>query len=368
MGTIKRTGLRISRRRFLAGTSAAAVGAPWIRQARAAGKKFEGKQIRVLTWTDVTGQAALRNIMKPFEQETGARVIPDLTGTTSQMVAKIKASAARPQYDVVILSGVGAIELANAGLLEKPEPQRLPNLQRVFPEFRTGADGHGIGYFLWTDGLIFNTGVFDKPPGSYKELWNEKHAGKLILPQPNNIAAMELTLVATKIAGGDERNPEAGFKLLQQLRPRLLTFQRNAAETAELFKAGSVNIGGITSPLDFSSFIGKPDYRLSATLDLDEGFFADLQFLTMPKGHPGDADVVHAFIDYALDPKVQATMAEEVWYGPINQDAKLSEKARAIPYIATPERIKSKGHQVDKQYLAGVRSEWIRRYTEALTS
>ena len=51
----------------------------------------------MLTWTDVTGQAAVRNIVKLFEKQTGARVIADLTGTTAQMVAKIKASAARPQ-------------------------------------------------------------------------------------------------------------------------------------------------------------------------------------------------------------------------------------------------------------------------------
>lgn len=367
MGAYRHKGLRVSRRRFLAASSAAAV-TPWIRNARAANKKFEGKQIRVLTWTDLTGQAALRNIMKPFERETGAHVIPDLTGTTSQMVAKIKASASRPQYDVVILSGVGAIELANAGLLEKPDPGRLPNLQRIFPEFRSGAGGYGVGYFLWTDGLIFNTDVFGSPPNSYKELWNETHANKLILPQPNNIAAMELILVAAGLAGGNERNPEPGFKLLQQLRSRLLTFQRNAAETAELFKSGAADIGGIMSPLDFSSFITRPEYKLSGTLNLEEGFFADLQFLTVPRGHPGDADVVHAFIDYALDAKVQGTMANEVWYGPINRDAKLSEQAHTIPYIATPERISAKGHQVDKEYLAGVRSDWIRRYTEALTS
>jgi putative spermidine/putrescine transport system substrate-binding protein len=360
----------LSRRVFLAATGSAAAldGFPWIRRASAADLKYQGKEIRVLTWTDVTGQAALRNIVKPFEKQTGARVIADLTGTTAQMVAKIKASAARPQYDIVMLSGVGAIELANAGLLEKPDPAQLPNLARVFPEFRIGANGYGVGYFLWTDGMIFNTAVFDAPPRSCREFWNKQHAGKLILPQPNNIAAMELTLVAATIAGGSDRNPEPGFKLLQELRSSLLTFQRNAAETAELFKAGSADVGGVISPLDFSSFIVKPEYKLSATLNLDEGFFADLQFLTMPKGHPGDNAVAHAFINCALDPKVQAVMAEEVWYGPINQDAQLSAKARAIPYIATPDMIKSKGRQIDQDYLASVRSEWIRRYTEVLTS
>src|SRR5690348_5277163 len=114
-----------TRRRFLAGTAAvaaaAAPGMPWVKRALA-DQEFAGKEIRVLTWSDPTGQAAVKNILKPFMAQTGAKIIPHLTGATSQMVAKIKASAARPQHDLVILSGVGAVQLARTGLLEKPDP------------------------------------------------------------------------------------------------------------------------------------------------------------------------------------------------------------------------------------------------------
>src|ERR1044072_9395610 len=91
----------LSRRTFVAGTAAAAAAlqAPWIRRPSAA--EFTGQEIRVLTWLDATGQAAVRNILQPFQHKTGAKIISDLTGTTSDMIAKIKASAARPQYDLV---------------------------------------------------------------------------------------------------------------------------------------------------------------------------------------------------------------------------------------------------------------------------
>lgn len=355
----------VSRRAVLAGSAAAAaLHMPWIRRAAAA--EFSGKKIRVLTWSDATGQAAVRNILKPFEQRTGARVIADLTGTTSDMIAKIKASAARPQYDVVILSGFGASTLADAGLLEKPALDEIPNLARVLPEYRSGAGGYGVGYYLWSDGLVYNTQTYGRPPRSYDVLWDTGNKGKIFVPPANNLMAMELVIVAAKLAGGDVRNPDAGFELLGQLKDRTLAISTNANQLAELFRTGSLNAGGVYSPLEMSGFIPNPDYNVSGTYDLEEGFFVDLQYMVVPKGHPGDREVIHGLLNQALDPRVQGRMAEEVWYGPVNQDAVLSEKAKNSPYVPSPEVVRNRTVKVDAEYLSSVREDWMRRYTEAV--
>ncbi len=59
-------------------------------------------------------------------------------------------------------------------------------------------------------------------------------------------------------------------------------------------------------------------------------------------------------------------MAEEVWYGPINRDTKLSGKGAEEPYIASPDVIASKATKVDVDHLAALRTDWTRRYSEAL--
>ena len=263
---------------------------PWIRRASAA--DFTGKEIRVLTWSDATGQAAVRNILKPFEQKTGARVISDLTGTTSDMIAKIKASAARPQYDLVILSGFGASTLATAGLLEKLPADAMPNLAQVAPSYRTGADGYGIGYFLWSDGLVFNSKTYADAPKSFGVLWDESNKGKIFLPPADNLYALELIIVAAKLAGGDAMNPDPGFEKLKELKDRSLLISSNANQLAEMFRSSSLNAGGVYSPLEMSSFIPNPEYNLSGTYDLEEGFFVDLQYMVVPKGHPGETEVI----------------------------------------------------------------------------
>jgi putative spermidine/putrescine transport system substrate-binding protein len=360
-------GASVTRRTFVAGSAAAAatLQMPWARRAAAA--DFSGKEIRVLTWSDATGQAAVRNILQPFEAKTGARIISDLTGTTSDMIAKIKASAARPQYDLVILSGFGASTLADAGLLEKPSADAIPNLAQVLPDYRTGANGFGIGYFLWSDGLVFNTKTYAQPPKSYGVLWDDANSGKIFLPPADNLYALELIIVAARLAGGDAQNPDGGFEMLKKLKERSLTISSNANQLADLFRTGSLNAGGVYSPLEMSGFIPQPDYHVSGTYDLAEGFFVDLQYMVVPKGHPGDTAVIHALVNQALDPAVQGKMAEEVWYGPINQSAVLSDKAKSSPYVPSPEVVKNRTVKVDAAHLSSVREDWMKRYSEAVT-
>ena len=189
----------LNRRQFIKTASvvsvaAAAMSMPFI-SARASDTRFVGKTLRLLTWSDDTGLAALRNIAATFEAKTGAKVIADRTGSTSEMVAKLKAGGDRPQYDIITLAGVGAEGLAAAGLLEKPDLNRIPNLADVPPQYRTGAGGHGIGYLLWCNSLVYSTRTLQQAPDSYAALWDADLAPNIFLPPPNWTEAMDLSLI-----------------------------------------------------------------------------------------------------------------------------------------------------------------------------
>ncbi|MGE8185420.1 twin-arginine translocation signal domain-containing protein, partial [Pseudomonas mandelii] len=102
----------LNRRQFIktvgvASVAAAAMSLPFVK-ANASDTRFQGKTLRLLTWSDDTGLAALRNIAATFEDKYGCKVIADRTGSTSEMVAKLKAAGDRPQYDIITLAGVGA--------------------------------------------------------------------------------------------------------------------------------------------------------------------------------------------------------------------------------------------------------------------
>ncbi|WP_213881632.1 ABC transporter substrate-binding protein [Pseudomonas sp. dw_358] len=361
-----------SRRQFIktvgvATVASAALGMPFI-SARADDGRFQGKTLRLLTWSDDTGLAALRNIAATFEAKTGAKVIADRTGSTSEMVARLKAAGDRPQYDVITLAGVGAEGLANAGLLEKPDLNRIPNLADVPEKYRTGANGHGIGYLLWCNSLVYSTRTVKEPPTSYAALWDKDYASNLFLPPPNWTEAMDLIIIAAKLAGGDERNVEPGFKKLAELKDRVVTLGENPNQIAELFRTGSLDLGGLYAPAFFPKQLRDPSYGLGATFGMKEGFYTDLMQTVMPKTRPGDTDLAYAFIDHSLDPAVQGKMAEEIYNGPVNAKAIISAEARKSPFILTPEQIHDKAIIHDNAYLATVHDQWIKRYTEIFSS
>lgn len=357
----------LSRRQFVLGGTALAAAAtlsplPAI-HARADGR-FAGETLRLLTWSDETGLACLKNIAQTFEQKTGAKVIADRTGSTSEMVAKLRAAGDRPQYDVITLAGVGAYALAEAGLLARPDTAAIPNLVDVEPRFRTGADGHGIGYLLWTDGLIYSTRRFSAPPRSYEALWDPAHDRRLFLPPASYTESLDLIITASRLAGGDAYDVEAGFVKLAELADRVVTFGENPNQIAELFRSDALDIGGVYSPAFLTQALKDPSFGVGATLDLDEGFYADLMYTVMPKARPGNADVAHAFIDHSLDPQVQGRMAEDVLNGPVNTRAVLSAAAAASPFIVKPSQLGEKAIIHDKTHIAAVRERWIKRYTE----
>ena len=148
-------------------------------------------------------------------------------------------------HDVITLAGVGAAGLAEAGLLAKPDLNRLPNLKDVAPQYRTGANGFGIGYLLWSDGLIYNTATVKSAPSSYEALWDPKYAGRLFLPPPEWAEAVDLAIIAAKLAGGSQQNIDPGFRKLAQLKDRVMTLGENPNQVADLFTARSTSAASI---------------------------------------------------------------------------------------------------------------------------
>src|SRR5258708_4827998 len=113
MQDIKR-GRRQAIRTIGAALAASALPMPFI-NVNAQERSFAGKTLRLLTWSDDTGAAALRNIAATFTAKTGAKVIADRADGTSGMVAKVKAAGDRPTYDVITLAGVGAAGIRGGG-------------------------------------------------------------------------------------------------------------------------------------------------------------------------------------------------------------------------------------------------------------
>jgi putative spermidine/putrescine transport system substrate-binding protein len=362
---MKTNTVNLSRRSAIVGIAGGVIGAPFVlRSGPARAQQFSGKTIRVMTFSDVAGQLATEYLAKPFQATTGAEVIMDLTPSASEMVAKVKASAANPQYDVVILTGVGCQELIDSGLVDEIEFDRLPNVALLSPDLRGGLEGKGVNYLFNAAGMIYCTKKFSTAPKSWRAFWDGKAAGHIAIPAPNWIDATMTILMATRIAGGDLKNPEPGFQLLEQLKSRVYIMSEEIPQVAELVRTEAVDLCGVFHPLYFSSFLDKPEFNLGATIKIDEGHFVNTQYMAVPKGHPGDNEVIHAFLNLALDTTVQRDLAAGQFAVPVNMKSELPAEIVQHDYALSPSKIRENEIPLDLKALAKVRGDWAKRYAQ----
>jgi putative spermidine/putrescine transport system substrate-binding protein len=353
---------RISRRRLLLAASSSVVAAPAVFRSDAWAQQFPGKTIRILTFSNIAGQLIIHHVAKPFEARTGAKVVADLSPSTADMVSKVKASASNQQYDVVILAGVGGREIVDSGLAEAPDPSKVPNLAHVIPDMRQALDGQGLHFLLNPEGLVYNAKSFTAPPESFEILWDKKYADRIVLPPASWIQAMFLIVMANRLASGTELDPEKGFAKLAELRDRYLMMGESSPQVAEAFRGNALDVGAVFPALYFQTFLSNPSYYLNATVRLKEGFFYQPQYMVALKGHPGDTDVIHAFFNEALGVEAQTQASEGQFAAAINTDVKMSESKLGL--ALTPDEIREKGIRVNEKYLAGVRAQWISRYSQ----
>ena len=177
---------------------------------------------------------------------------------------------------------------------------------------------------------------------------------------------VDLAIIAAKMSGGSQQNIDPGFKKLTELKDRVMTLGENPNQVADLFRTGSLDIGGIYSPAFFPDQIRKPEYKMGVTYGMKEGFATQLMFTVIPKSHPGDLDLIHAFINHSLDAGVQGRMAADVLNGPVNSKAVIP--AESLRFVPSPKQIAEKSVLHDDKSLAVVQAAWIKRYTEIFSA
>lgn len=330
-----------------------------VRGVAAQDKPFSGKTIRVQFWSGPEGDNIQKNVVDPFVEETGAEVIVEY-GFTSGSIAKVRAQAADPQLDVVLMDDIGVMTVAPENLLTTLDLAKIPNAADIDKRFIV-SDGKGIGFFTYVDTILFNTTAYPTPPTTWRDLWDEKLRNKASVPTSNQTPALHVIIAAAILGGGDQMNPDPGFALLEQLRPNIRVLAENTSQIAELVKNGDIELLSWTSYI-FRDYI-QQGYPIENTFKLKEGVFATPGCACIPAGHPGPQDVAEAFVNKLLDPKAQEGMAEGLWFGPTNSKAVIPEETakRVITFAELDNTI-----PVDLEHLLKVRQDWITRYDRAL--
>ena len=318
----RRTGF--SRRSFLAGTGAVAAGLSFQ-------PKFswgaEDKKLNFYNWDTYIGETTLDD----FKGATGVEVTMDLFADNDELFSKLKEG--NPGYDVIVPTNDFVERMIGAEMLLPLDHAKIPNFKNVSKAFRDAAFDpgrkHSMPYMWGTIGIGYRKSKVKSVPDSWKVLFDsDQYSGRIaLLGEAAAVIGTTLKYLGYSFNSVNPDEIKKAEALLIKQKPHIKVFADDNGQ--DLLLSGEVDLtmewnGDILQVMaeddDISYVVPK------------EGGELWQDCMAIPNGAP-HPDNAHKFINFILDAKVGADLADFIQYATPNEAAK---KLMAPEYVNNP--------------------------------
>jgi putrescine transport system substrate-binding protein len=315
----------------------------------------QDKVVHVYNWSDYID----KDVLADFTKETGIKVVYDTYD--SNEVLETKLMAGKTGYDVVAPTSYALARQIQAGVHQKLDKAKLPNLKHMSPvimqrmtRYDPGNE-HAVVYMWGTTGIGYNAKKIaermkDAPTGSLRMLFDPNVVKRFADCGVNVLDdAAELFPAALKYLGLDPDSKkmedlEKAEKVLLAIRPYIRKF--HSSQYIEDLANGDTCLAFGWSG-DIVQAKGRAEeakkgvevvYKIPR-----EGAQMWFDSFVIPKDAPHPAEA-HAFINYMMRPEVIARSTNAVSYPNGNKDAdplvkaEIKEDQEIYP---PPERLKT---------------------------
>lgn len=265
-------------------------------------------------------------IIKPFEEKFGVTVIYDAVGSSQQDYAKIKATGGRPGFDVVVMTASQSLEGCRENLLVPMSVETVPNLAHLNATISDVAGPCGAVHEIQYLSLLYRTDMLTPPPVGWKDLFDERLKGRIVLPTFANIMAAYLTQILAAAEGGDiDTDIDPGFAAMVRLAPQSIGFEQSSAILE------SYIVDGRVWAMPF--WDGRAQLLVDSGAPVDyilpiEGSIPLIATLNVPVGAE-HKELALKFVDFFLEKTSQENWVEGYKVGSARTDIELSAEARA---------------------------------------
>ena len=299
----------------------------------AAAPAAEEPVVNVYNWSDYIDVTVLED----FTKETGIKVNYDVFDSNELLQTKLLSG--KSGYDVVVPSGSFLEKQIQAGVFQKLDKAKLPNLANIDPAIQAATAKHDAGnehavtYFWGTSGVGYNVdkvkaAMPNAPVNSFamfydpKVIANFKKCGVTILDAPDEVVATVLLYLGREPMSEKAEDLAAAEKVLLSIRP----FVRDIKSQGYIDDLAN---GEICLSLGWSGDVGQAKARASEagkgiTIQYNipkEGAIQFFDMLAIPADapHVGNA---HKFIDFLLRKDVAAKNTNFVSFASPNAAAR----------------------------------------------
>lgn len=317
---------RPDRRSLLKGTGAAMVGLTFLPRFSLA---EEEKKLNFYNWDTYIGE----NTLADFQSASGIETKMDLFADNDELFAKMKEG--NPGYDVIVPTNDYVERMLLANMLMPLDHSKIPNMANIEPAFQDATFDpgrkHSIPYMWGTLGLGFRKSKVPSGTDSWKvALDSDEYAGRIsLLGDASSMIGIALKYLGYSYNSKDAAEVKKAEELLIANKKNIKVFADDNGQ--DLLASGEVDIA-VEWNGDILQVMGEDD-DVSYSVP-KEGSLLWQDCMCIPNGapHPNNA---HAFLNFILDAKAGADIADFIQYATANGAAKkiMSDEYRNNPGI-----------------------------------
>ena len=315
----------------------------------------EEKVINVYNWSDYIAE----DTVAKFEKETGIKVNYDMYDGNETLETKLLAG--NSGYDVVVPSASFLERQIKAGVYQKLDKSKLPNLKNMDPEVMQRAalhdpgNEHAVVYMWGTNGIGYNPDKLAKalpnaPVDSWALVYEPENASKLkscgiaLLDSPTEIVKTVLNYL------GKDPNSESADDLalveakLMKIRPyiRYIHSSQYINDLANGEICVAVGYSGDVLQARDRAEEAKNNVTVKYAVP-KEGTVIWFDMMAIPKDapHPNNA---HAWVNFIMKPEIVADISNYVNYANGNKESLpfVKDDVKNDPGIYPPAEVKAK--------------------------
>lgn len=294
----------------------------------------EDKVLNIYNWAEYTAPTTIPD----FEKQTGIQVHYDTYDSNDTLQAKLLTG--HTGYDVVVPTINYAARQLQAGMFQKLDKSKIPNLKYLDPALMALVaqvdpgnqylDPWGYG----TNGLGYNITEVQKrlgkdaPLDNWDMLFNPKYVSKLkdcgisMLDEAAQVFPAVFHYMGKDPNSSDPADYEAAFKILMQIRPYIREFNSSGY-------IDELAVGDLCMVYGYSGDVMIARHRAQlAKKPYDINYFIpkggapawfDVMAVPVDAPHPDNA---MAFINYMETPQVHAAITNTMYYPNANAEAR----------------------------------------------
>ena len=279
---------------------------------------LQGTILNVYNWGEYIDDEEI-DVVSQFERLTGCDVNYTTFESNENMYSKL--SGGGVSYDIIIPSDYMVERLISEDMLLPLDYNNIPNYDKYFDSVKyghlveNGISDYAVIYNVGTTILIYNKNFVKEEPTSWKVLWDEQYAGKVLMfNNPRDSFAIAQFILGQSINTTEKAEWDAAADLLMEQR-KLVKPEYVMDEVFIKMESGEYA---------FATYYAG-DYELMVENNPDLGFafpeegvntFYDAMCIPSASQNKKGAE---AFINFMMEPEIALANAEYIYYATPNK-------------------------------------------------